>query len=230
MPAARTSPRSAVFLDALGTLVALEQPWPRFRAVLSGRHGVDIGLDAARRALLAEMDHYRRNCVRAADAASLAALRLDCARILREQLAPELAELADEEIVAVLLDSLRFAPYDDVLGALERWRAAGLTRVVVSNWDISLHDVLDATGLRPLVDGVVCSADVGASKPDPAVFVAALELAGARPEDVVHIGDSLEEDVAGARAAGIEPVLLNRDGGAPQTSAELRVIASLREC
>jgi putative hydrolase of the HAD superfamily len=41
----------------------------------------------------------------------------------------------------------------------------------------------------------------------------ALALAGASPEEAVHVGDSLEEDVLGARAAGIEPILIRRDGG-----------------
>ena len=62
---------------------------------------------------------------------------------------------------------------------------------------------------------MVSSAAVGAAKPDPAIFTAALERAGARPEDAVHVGDSLEKDVAGARAAGIRPVLLCRDGDPP---------------
>jgi len=109
-----------------------------------------------------------------------------------------------------LLDALRFEPYSDVRAALRRWRADGLSLIVVSNWDRSLHDVLRSTGLRELLDGVVCSSDVGRAKPDPAVFHAALELVGLPPERVVHIGDGPEEDVAGARAAGIEPILLRR--------------------
>jgi putative hydrolase of the HAD superfamily len=128
-----------------------------------------------------------------------------------------------------LLDALRFEPFGDVRAALRRWRADGLTLIVASNWDISLRDVLRTTGLRNLVDGVVCSADVGRAKPDPAVFHAALDLLGLPPERVVHIGDGLEEDVAGARAAGIEPILLHRGEAAPEAPVGVRVIASLRE-
>lgn len=229
MPTERNSPLSAVFLDALGTLVRLEQLWPSLVRLLAERHGVEVSLDDARRALLVEMGHYRDNCVRAADPDSLRLLRLECAEILRRQLFPALEHIDAATLVPTLLDSLRFSPYADVTPALERWRADRLTMIVVSNWDVSLHDVLAATGLRDLLDGVVCSAEVGASKPSAAPFARALTLAGVAPEHAVHIGDSPAEDVAGARAAGIEPVLLDRDGGGIDPPGGVRVIASLRE-
>jgi FMN phosphatase YigB (HAD superfamily) len=81
---------------------------------------------------------------------------------------------------------------------------------VVSNWDISLAAVLSATGLAELLDGAVASAGIGVPKPAPAIFEAALELAGVSPREAVHVGDTLAHDVLGARAAGIAPVLLRR--------------------
>jgi putative hydrolase of the HAD superfamily len=84
--------------------------------------------------------------------------------------------------------------------------------VVVSNWDVSLGAALEGAGLAPLLDGVLSSAAVGAPKPHVEIFARALELAGATPAEAIHVGDSAEFDVAGARAAGIEPVLVVRDG------------------
>jgi putative hydrolase of the HAD superfamily len=93
---------------------------------------------------------------------------------------------------------------------------------------VSLHDVLDQLALAPLLDGIVTSAEAGAPKPDGAVFERAIALAGVERNAVLHIGDSVQEDVVGARRAGIEPVLLMRSdeplpGGAPgvQTIASL---------
>jgi putative hydrolase of the HAD superfamily len=100
--------------------------------------------------------------------------------------------------------------------------------VVVSNWDISLHDLLARLGIAPLLDGIVTSAQLGSRKPDPAIFVRGLELAGVRPAEAIHVGDSLDEDVAGARAAAIEPVLIRRDGSSPGPPG-VRTIASLSE-
>jgi putative hydrolase of the HAD superfamily len=97
---------------------------------------------------------------------------------------------------------------------------------VVSNWDVSLLEVLERVGLAPLVDAVVTSAAVGSRKPDPAIFTHALALAGTAAAQARHVGDSLAEDVAGARACGIRPVLLLRDGS---DEPGLETIASLAE-
>jgi putative hydrolase of the HAD superfamily len=229
MQASNAVPRRAVLLDALGTLVRMHDPSAALCSLLHERHDVAVELPDARRAMVAEMTHYKGSCLQAADAVKLAALRLECASILRAQLAPALNGVAAEQLVPTLLDALHFEPFADAIPALRRWGAAGLKRIVVSNWDVSLHDVLRSTGLRPLLDGVVCSAEVGCSKPDPALFAAGLQLAGVAPMQAVHIGDSLDEDVAGARAAGIEPLLLLREGAATPVPVGVRTLASLRE-
>jgi len=212
----------AVLLDALGTLVRLPPPWPHLAAELAAR-GVDVRLEDAERALRREIAHYRAHHDEAGTRAGLARLRRACARVIEDELG---TGLEPTDVEAALVAALRFEPFPEVPGALAALRAAGARLVVVSNWDVSLHDVLAATGLRPLVDGVVTSAELGAAKPDPAIFARALALAGDVPAAAaLHVGDTLVEDVAGARAAGIEAVLVVRDGGpAPEG---VRAIASL---
>jgi putative hydrolase of the HAD superfamily len=118
------------------------------------------------------------------------------------------------------LASLRFFAYPDSAPALLALRERGLRLVVVSNWDWSLHERLAETGLTPLLDGAVASAEVGSAKPDPAIFERALEIAGTR--DAWHVGDTPEADVEGARAAGLRPILIAREGGGDiQSLAEL---------
>jgi putative hydrolase of the HAD superfamily len=99
--------------------------------------------------------------------------------------------------------------------------------IVVSNWDVSLAEVLQRIGLGSHIDGVVTSAQVGERKPSPAVFDAALALAGTAADRAIHVGDSVVEDVQGARAAGLEAVMLRRDGG--PGPAGVRTITSLSE-
>jgi putative hydrolase of the HAD superfamily len=130
-------------------------------------------------------------------------------------------------LTAALLDALRFFAYPDSAPALEALRAAGIRTVVVSNWDHSLHERLHETGLAPLVDGALASAEVGAAKPDRAIFEAALELAGT--DDAWHVGDTPEADVEGALAAGLRPVLIVRRGAAPPVPEAVAVIQSLAE-
>jgi putative hydrolase of the HAD superfamily len=223
--------RRAILLDALGTLLELRSPLPALRELLRERHGIEVSAADAQRALRAEMTHYRGNCVRAADPAALAQLRLQCAAIIASELGGAAGELGAQALLPTLLDSIRFDPYPEVAAALARWRADGTALVVASNWDISLHEVMRETGLRELVDGVVTSAEVGAAKPSPQLFAAALELAGAAPGEAVHIGDSLEQDVAGALLAGIAAVWLRRGGGSAAGEAPpgVAVIATLDE-
>ena len=200
----------AILLDALGTLVGIVPPAGPLMRLLAERHGIRVEAEAVGRALRAEMAHYRAHCLGAADAASLARLREECAEVIARELGDPVAAIDRAELTQTLLDALRFAAYPEVAAVLGRLRAGGARLVVVSNWDISLHEALAQAGLSPLVDGVVCSAAVGAAKPSPAVFRAGLALAGVPADRAVHVGDSYDEDVAGARAAGIAPILLTR--------------------
>ena len=128
-----------------------------------------------------------------------------------------------------LLAALRFRVFDDVPGALAELRAAGHRLVVVSNWDVSLHEMLAATGLDALVDGAISSAEAGQRKPAPGIFHRALALAGpgAGPARALHAGDSLELDVAGARAAGLRAVLVARGSGPVAAPRDVPVVGSL---
>jgi putative hydrolase of the HAD superfamily len=226
----------AVLFDALGTLIELRPPAPRLVRALEDRHGIRVTRADAERALMAEMSYYRLNNHLAADSEGLHELRRRCTEVLREQLPPAARTVDMDELGQTLLDSLRFEPYPDGHGALDALRARGLRLAIVSNWDISLHDVLERTGLAPLVHTVVTSAEAGVAKPDPEIFATALRRLGCAPVRAVHVGDSLADDVEGARAAGVAPVLLQRGAGEPSRARAggthhggVPVIASLSE-
>jgi putative hydrolase of the HAD superfamily len=191
----------AVFLDALGTLVELEPPWISLR----DRVPAEVSDERLEGALRAEMAYYRDHAHEGRDESSLADLRERCAALVSDQLGTEIT--ADE-----LVDAIRFDAYPDVVPALRELRDRGQRLVAVSNWDCSLPRVLERCGLGDLLDGAVSSAIAGACKPDPAIFAPALELAGCGPDQALHVGDTPEEDVAGARAAGIRPLLIDREG------------------
>lgn len=188
----------AVFLDALGTLVELEPPWTRLACALGDTDGAPV--EAAMRK---EMAYYREHAHEGVDDETLAELRERCAALLSR-------ELGREVDVETMMSAIRFHPAADARPALARLRELGLTLVCVSNWDVSLSRVLEDAGLGDLLDGVVTSAGAGARKPAPAIFAAALELAGCDPGEALHVGDTPDEDVAGAEAAGIPALLLDR--------------------
>lgn len=210
----------AVLLDALGTLVALESPAPRLRAQLERRFGLSVGVEDAERAIAAEIAYYRAHLDEGRDRESVASLRRRCAGALG-------LDLPLDELTEALLASLEFTPFSDALETLPALRARGTRLVVASNWDWSLHEVLDRVGLAEFLDGVVTSAEVGSRKPAPSVFIRALAIAGVPTARAIHVGDSLVEDVEGARAAGIEPVLIRRGTG-PVPSG-VRTLSTLAE-
>ncbi len=228
MAAASSAARpAAILLDALGTLVALERPAPRLRVELLERFGLEVSEAEAAHAIAAEIAYYRAHLDDGRDEAALRELRRRCAEVLRSALPADGARLEVDPLVEALVASLRFSAFPDARPALESARGRGLRLVVVSNWDVSLVAVLRNLELEPLLDGIVTSAGAGARKPSPAIFEQALRLAGVGASDAVHVGDTLDEDVAGARAAGIEPILIHRGDGPPVTG--VRTISSLSE-
>jgi putative hydrolase of the HAD superfamily len=204
----------AVFLDALGTLVELEPPWLSLR----DRIPAEVNDEELERAVRAEMAYYREHAHEGRDEESLADLRERCTRLISDELG---VELSAEELV----DAIHFQAYPDARPALDSLRDRGLRLIAVSNWDCSLGRVLERCGLAAALTGAVTSAEVGVPKPDPAIFEAALELAGCAPAEALHVGDTPDEDVAGARAAGIRPLLLDRDGG----SGDIASLAEIEE-
>jgi putative hydrolase of the HAD superfamily len=219
-------PTRAITIDALGTLLELVPPAPRLRAGLRERLGLEVSEADAARAMRAEIAYYRAHLHLGRDATGLARLRRECAEVLRDALVRPELDLG--VLTETLLGAIRFEPFADAVPALRALRAAGLKLVAASNWDVSLHEQLDRTGLTPLLDGALSSAEVGAPKPDPEIFARALALAGAEPGEAWHVGDDVEADVGGALAAGLEPVLIDRDGSL-EAPPGVRRIASLAE-
>ncbi|HEY3382828.1 MAG TPA: HAD-IA family hydrolase [Vicinamibacterales bacterium] len=102
--------------------------------------------------------------------------------------------------------------YQDAIPALTRLHARGLIVGVITNYDARVYAVLDTLGLSPLLDSVTIPADVGASKPDAAIFAHALVRHGLDASDALFVGDELEDDYRGAVEAGMQALLLDRDG------------------
>lgn len=101
---------------------------------------------------------------------------------------------------------------DEVRPSLAALRARGLRLVVLSNANGTLHRAFERLGLTAAFDVIFDSHDEGVEKPDPRFFHIALERSGADAATTIHVGDLYHVDVAGARAAGITPALLDVGG------------------
>ena len=119
--------------------------------------------------------------------------------------------------------------YDDVLPTLEYLRDACFKLAIVSNWDTPLDPLTERLGIAEYFDTITASHDmrVKSEKPDPHIFNYTLETVGVSAAETVHVGDTYEADIVGARGVGIRPILLDRDG--TQTGRWKKTIQSLTE-
>jgi putative hydrolase of the HAD superfamily len=188
----------AVTVDGYGTLVTVVDPVPALDQALRSR-GVERSPDEIRSAFGAEVAYYRPNAVRGHSPEALAALRLECARVFLEAAS---AGLDAESFVDGFMSAIVLEPVPGALEAAASLRARGLELAVVSNWDIGLAERLERIGAASLFTTIVTTAEAGAAKPDPAVFLLALERLGVEPGRSLHVGDD-PEDEQGAVAAGM---------------------------
>lgn len=123
--------------------------------------------------------------------------------------------------------------YPETLAVMKELRRRKVCVAIVSNWDSRLFRLCDELALTPQVDFILASAVFGAAKPSPRIFAEALRRSGHPPAKCVHIGDSLADDIAGARRAGIHSVLIDRGGHYRKSEQERHepdlVVQDLRE-
>ncbi|MBS1810025.1 MAG: HAD-IA family hydrolase [Acidobacteria bacterium] len=116
----------------------------------------------------------------------------------------------------------------DTRPTLDAIRRQGLRTGLISNFDSRLYDLLEAFDLRRSFDSIHISSEVGAAKPDAAIFEAALQDNQIEPSGALHLGDSFGEDVRGAQAAGIRAVWLNPQS-AHRTATDVVQVLNLQE-
>ena len=208
-----------LFLDAGGVLV--NPNWARVAQHLAA-HGVPV--DAARleaadpvaRRELDTPDNLRASSDGRKRWVFMELVLAHAGLELTDRTAAALRELREYHDRQNLWESIP----EEVPEALRRLRGMGLRIAVVSNANGTVRVLFDRVGLRPLVDLVLDSWEEKVEKPDPRFFDLALTRMGARAESTVHVGDLYEADVRGARAAGIEPVLLDRAGLYPDVDCQ----------
>lgn len=212
----RSLPRpQALLLDAMGTLITLRESVGTTYGAVAMEHGLAVDAEAID-ALFPQI--YRAAPPLAFSLADPQAL-LEAERSWWGERIREVFKAAGtpEELPPGLVADLfdRFAEpqlwrvYPEVPQHLAAWRRKGLRLAVVSNFDRRLHGLLASLGLRPSLEVVIVSSEVGAAKPSPLPFQRALQELDLRPQQVWHVGDQ-PEDAQGAGRAGVPCLLLKR--------------------
>lgn len=122
--------------------------------------------------------------------------------------------------------------YPEVIPSLKHWQASGIELGVISNFDTRIYPVLKVLELDQFFTSVTISTEVGAAKPEPAIFLQALQKHEHPAEFAYHIGDSFAEDYQGAMSTGLKGIWLNRSNisSAKFTNDPVNAIATLDEC
>jgi putative hydrolase of the HAD superfamily len=208
----------AITFDVGGTLI---EPWPsvgHVYAEVAARHGVaSLNAELLTARFLAAWRAQGGRAERRADWEAIVDQTFSgfCEPPPSQTFFPELYDRFSEPA------SWRI--FEDVVPALAALRERRVRLGIVSNWDERLRPLLHRLQLAPWFDAVVVSCEVGARKPDPAIFQRAARELGVAPAAVLHVGDSWEDDVLAARRAGLRALQIHR--GEPPADGER--IASL---
>lgn len=132
-----------------------------------------------------------------------------------------------DRIFEVFEDAGSWSLFPETLSTLTSLKASGVELGIISNFDSRLFPVMRGLGIADLFDTVTISSLAQAAKPATKIFQLALDKHAVDPEEALHVGDSLREDVEGAEKAGLHAVLIDRQGTAQRSG--VRTIKSLDE-
>jgi len=203
---------TTIFFDAVGTLIRVRGSVGQVYSRIARHHGTPVEPE--------ELDDRFRNAFARRSAAPLpkdaqaGAERWWWFELVRETAAGLIPDSRIKPYFDELYEFFGSAGawllYPDVKPELERLRAGRFRLGIISNFDSRLVTVLAELGVGRFFDRITLSWETGASKPDLQIFRKALEDMQAAPDEAMHVGDSVSEDVNGAERAGMLPILLDR--------------------
>lgn len=133
-----------------------------------------------------------------------------------------------EQVFQVFEDPGSWRLFPETASTLARLKAQGVELGIISNFDSRLFSVMRGLGIEQAFDTVTISSLAQAAKPAPKIFRLALDKHAVDPEEALHVGDSLRDDVEGATKAGLHAVLLDRQGRHQSTGVQaIRTLGEL---
>lgn len=206
----------ALCIDAAGTLIRVVEPVGQTYAACAARHGLQTVPEDVMRAfreVWKDVPPPLHPMGEASQDDDLGWWRSLVGNVFRKVLGRPLSESALDSLFDDLYRHYAqpdaWEVFDDVLPALD-----DLGRdhriIVLSNFDRRLRGILHGHGLSCFFEQIIISSEVGASKPHPRMFLAALEALGCKPEHCLHIGDDERCDLGGAQSCGMGAFLVQR--------------------
>jgi putative hydrolase of the HAD superfamily len=200
----------AVFFDFGDTIAFNNQTFPESMYRILQSIGIKISKDRLKEAILnTDYSEMRKERMKACGKEDYRNFRIKYYRRVLNLLGYPDIDMRYAEFLHNMI-SFYHSSYlkPEALYVLSTLKAEGFILGIVSNFSHALPRICDELKITDIFDFITYSDSVGYEKPSPQIFEEALEKAGVKPEEVIHVGDSYDADVLGARAVGITPVLL----------------------
>jgi len=222
----------AIFFDAAGTLIKTTRPVGESYALLAKKHGMEVLPEEIRERFRVCFSSAPPLAFPGAEGREIKGLERQWWKDLVRKIFEPYGQFADfdnyfSELFHYFSKPDSWSLYPDTVETLAALRERGFILLVISNFDSRLLPILNGLGIVSQFESVVISSQVGFAKPAPEIFQAALGLYRLKPEEALHVGDSPDKDAAGASAAGLTGVLLDRSGRAVRDS--FQCVRNLKE-
>lgn len=207
----------AVFFDLYNTLVTYDPPREVIEAKLLKEFGIEIEPKALLRPIMLAdefiYEEHARKPLSKRSREETTELYIKYHGIILKEVGIE----PSKELILGLLGKwmnfkLKMVLFDDVAPALTSLKERGLILGLISNVDRDISALYQELGLSRWLQVMVTSQEVGFNKPQPEIFLAALERVRLKPAEAIYVGDQYQVDVVGARNAGMLGILLDRGG------------------
>jgi len=224
----------AVFLDIGDTVMRPNPSWEHVYAMAFEEYGIEVDIDELHAALRAAYHHggggMEGGFEPTEETSFQRTVAIDAAAIAELGLQP-MPEAFYRRLSELFMVPSHWHIFPDAYPALEALQERGLVVGAVSNWVWNLPELLHALDLVRHFDFIAASARIGFEKPHPRIFEWALNQADVPAGAVIHVGDHVDADVEGARAVGIDAILIDRVGRYPADAVPdgVPVIRSLAE-
>lgn len=199
-----------VFFDLGNTLIYMAPLPEEIFASLCKGQGIEVEPEAVKRAYEQADSFYLENMLKYRGRMEELWLKYDNI-VLRELSISDPSRRLARAISEGFREGHWWHFFPEVEEVLTELRQDGYQLGIVSNADEGVEQIISWLELSEQVDTITYSQDVGVEKPDPRIFHIALQKAGISPKEAIHVGDRYDADIVGARAAGIAPVLIDRE-------------------
>ncbi len=222
----------AVFFDWFNTLAHYEPPREELQSQALQEFGIHVSPQKIMSGILvADRDFFEENAVSPVRKRSPEEQAEIYTRYQKTILTEAGVDVSSEpnmpakimKRVQQLSRGMKFAVFDDVLSTLKTLKGQNYILGLLTNLDRDMEPICRELGLEPYINFAVTSGEVGADKPEPPIFLAALQRSGVKAAEAVHVGDQYKLDVIGARGVGITSILIDRYGQYPDVTDCLRI-------